>query len=90
MKFVVVDELPVAKRHKNRVNYKGTYNHTAKQLEEFVAMGVKYVRVEFYKGEYSGHESMRITLRDSLNRCPDLPIKVVQRGTDIYLVRTDM
>lgn len=60
-----------------------------KELEEFVNMGVKNVKVTFKPDEYKNLNSCQATLYKAIKR-EHLPIRVMTRGGDIYLVRTDM
>ena len=60
-----------------------------KELEEFVNMGVKNVKVTFTPSEYKNPSSCQVTLHKAIKR-EHLPIRVMVRGGDIYLVRTDM
>ena len=60
-----------------------------KELEEFVNMGVKNVKVTFKPDEYKNLNSCQATLYKAIKR-EHLPIRVMIRGRDIYLVRTDM
>ena len=60
-----------------------------KELEEFVNMGVKNVKVTYAPGEYKNLNSCQATLHKAI-KGEHLPIRVMIRGEDIYLVRTDM
>lgn len=60
-----------------------------KELEEFVNMGVKNVKATFKPDEYKNLNSCQATLHKAIKR-EHLPIRVMIRGGDIYLVRTDM
>ena len=60
-----------------------------KELEEFVSMGVKNVKVTYAPGEYKNLNSCQATLHKAI-KGEHLPIRVMIRGEDIYLVRTDM
>lgn len=80
MRFTEVKEVPkVCRRNVLLV----------KELEEFVNMGVKNVKATYAPSEYKNLNSCQAVLRKAIKR-EHLPIKVMIRGEDIYLVRTDM
>lgn len=81
MRFTEVKEVPMRSNGRNVL--------LVKELEEFVNMGVKNVKVTFTPGEYKNLNSCQSTLRKAIKR-EHLPIRVMIRGEDIYLVRTDM
>lgn len=81
MRFTEVKEVPMRSNGRNVL--------LVKELEEFVNMGVKNVKVTFTPGEYKNLNSCQATLRKAIKR-EHLPIRVMIRGEDIYLVRTDM
>lgn len=80
MRFTEVKEVPKVRRRNELL---------VKELEEFVNMGVKNVKVTFKPDEYKNLNSCRATLHEAIKR-EHLPIKVKVRGEDIYLIRTDM
>lgn len=80
MRFTEVKEVP---------KVRGRNVLLVKELEEFVNMGVKNVKVTFTPGEYKNSNSCQATLHKAIKR-EHLPIRVMIRGEDIYLVRTDM
>ena len=81
MRFTEVKEVPMRSNRRNTL--------LVKELEEFVNMGVKNVKVTFTPGEYKNANSCQATLHKAIKR-EHLPIRVMIRGGDIYLVRTDM
>lgn len=81
MRFTEVKEVPVRSNGRNAL--------LVKELEEFVNMGVKNVKVTYAPGEYKNANTCQATLHKAIKR-EHLPIKVKTRGEDIYLVRTDM
>lgn len=80
MRFTEVKEVPKIRRRNGLL---------VKELEEFVNMGVKNVKVTFKPDEYKNLNSCQATLRKTIKR-EHLPIRVMSRGEDFYLVRTDM
>ena len=80
MRFTEVKEVPKIRRRNGLL---------VKELEEFVNMGVKNVKVTFKPDEYKNLNSCQATLRKAIKR-EHLPIRVMSRGEDIYLIRTDM
>lgn len=85
MRFIEVEEIP------NKTEAKPTvqYHKTGKELEEFINMNVKYVRVIFGENDYKSLHVAHVTL-DKATRYHGYPIKTVVRGTDLYLMRTDI
>lgn len=80
MRFTEVKEVP---------KVRGRNVLLVKELEEFVNMGVKIVKATYAPGEYKNLNSCQATLHKAIKR-EHLPIRVMSRGEDIYLVRTDM
>ena len=80
MRFTEVKEVP---------KVRGRNVLLVKELEEFVNMGVKNVKVTFTPGEYKNSNSCQATLHKAIKK-EHLPIKVIMRKGEIYLVRTDM
>ena len=85
MRFIEVKEIPESKKNKPVVEY----HKLAAELEEFIRMNVKYVKVVFGQNEYLHHDGGRLCLIRAANR-NGYPIKVVTRGKDLYLIRTDI
>ena len=81
MTFTKVDEVPKYE-HKQRHKL-GIY------LKEFMASNIKVAKVNFVEGEYkslkSAHESLRVAAKRWV-----LPIDVVKRGDEVFLVRRDI
>lgn len=80
MRFTEVKEIPKV-GHRNML--------LVKELEEFVNMGVKNVKVTYAPNAYKNVASCYSTLYSAAKR-EGLPIKVITRKGEIYLVRTDM
>ena len=80
MRFTEVKEVPNVRRRNGLL---------VKELEEFVNMGVKNVKVTLKPGEYKTLNSCQATLYKAIKR-EHLPIRVMIHGGDIYLARTDM
>lgn len=87
MTFVKVDNIP--KMHATRTDTTSDRKPLYSYLKEFVKMDVKYVKVVFASDDYFDLWSAANCLRAAAART-DFPIKVVQRGEDVYLTRTDM
>lgn len=86
MNFIPVDEIP--KKNSGRVNameHKSVYNY----LMEFMKMNIKYARISFTPADYSDIYSAADSIRTAISRC-GASAKVVIRGDDVYLMRTDM
>ena len=87
MKFVRVNEIP-----KKRMPTRGElaeYKPLHAYFREFMKMNAKYVQVVFSPSEYCSHSSALSSIQLSITRC-GLPIKVVTREKNIYLMRTDL
>lgn len=58
-------------------------------LEQFMAENIKFAKLNFnehdYKSAYSAYENMY-----RANKKNGFPIKVVKRGEEVYLIRTDL
>lgn len=87
MKFIPVDNVPGrgARTADQQVAQKLTRQH----LTEFMSMGDKYAKVDLNPGDYANSEVAYIALRASV-KYADLPITVIRRGEDVYLMRNDM
>ena len=80
MRFTEVKEVPKVE-HRNML--------LVKELKEFVNMGVISVKVTYAPDAYKTLASCYSTLYRAAKR-EGLPIKVITRKGEIYLVRTDM
>lgn len=71
---------------------KRTYHNLTTVFEDFRAMHVPVVNVtiDYAGGEYTNYKSAYNSLRIASSKHPEYHIAVVGRGTEIYLVRTDM
>jgi hypothetical protein len=86
MRLVEVKDIP----HENR----GKHSQHKKRLiethlQEFMAMNVKFVRVEYEPSEYAYPCSCRSSLYNAI-RSTGLPVRAVMEDGVIYLMRTDM
>lgn len=91
MKFVVVDELPKSKRGGGcKVRHKHTNESLREHLEKFIAMDVKFVRVDSWNSEYHTVKAVSGTFHQAVKTHSDLPVQCVMRQGEVYLVRTDM
>ena len=71
---------------------KRSWHNLTTVFEDFRAMHVPIVNVtiDYAGGEYTNYKSAYNSLRIASKRYPEYYIAVVGRGTEIYLVRTDM
>ena len=80
MKFVKVKEVPEkARGHKSLLT----------KWDEFMAMNVKVVKVDFDEDDYKNADIARSTMAMSIKRSGH-PITITKRGDEIYLIRRDM
>ena len=86
MIFIPVEEIPKKRTPKagEFVEYKSVHDY----LKEFMKMDVKYAKVSINRFDYASDTSACTVFHVSIKR-HGFPIKVVRRGEDIYLVRTD-
>ena len=83
MRFIEVKEIP--EKNQSKVQYHVLYE----ELEEFMNMNVKQVRVIVGEHEYSSYLIARESLAKAV-RYHGLPIKIITRKNDLYLMRTDI
>ena len=71
---------------------KRSWHNLTTVFEDFRAMHVPVVNVtiDYAGGEYMNYKSAYNSLRIASKKYPEYHIAVVGRGTEIYLVRTDM
>lgn len=67
---------------------RGKYNLRYK-LEDFISMNTKVVKVNFREGEYKKLEYAYNSLREAAKRAC-VPVDVMRRNGEIFLIRTDM
>ena len=82
MNFVPVESLP------DNVEY-ADHKPIKKYLDEFMAMNVKYARVDFATDEYSDTRSGNTVIRRAA-KYHAFPITVKMIGGDTYLIRNDI
>ena len=82
MNLIKVDNIPAPTEPKVRHDLSGL-------LDEFMNMNTKYVKVAYSDRDYIHVECIRHALWAACRR-QARPVKVVRRGEDIYLMRTDM
>lgn len=87
MNLIKVTEVPKKKvpKREDFSERKSLHNY----FKEFMKMNTQYVQVVYSPAEYANHKSALASIQLSLTRCC-LPIKVVTREKNIYLVRTDL
>ena len=87
MRFIEVKEIPEngGKGSKKRVSY----HRLDKELEEFMRMNVKYAKVVFGENEYANSNACRNNMKRAC-KYHGYPIKTIERGHDIYFMRTDI
>lgn len=82
MKFVKMDEVPEKK--------KGGLRDTNKyRLIEFMSLNIKVAKVDFAKDEYKNSSTCTSCLRVSIKRF-GMPIDVIHRNSEVFLVRRDI
>lgn len=79
MKFVEVKEVPGRTIKKNLYGY----------LNEFMTMDIKVAKVEFNKMEYKTVISAYLCIYRAVQKSR-LPLRVMKRNDEIFLVRNDM
>ena len=80
MKFIEMKEGLPNTRH---------YNSLVRYFEEFMALNVKTVKVEYGVDEYANPKSAQSTMINSIRR-NGFPIQVNVRNGELYLTRKDM
>lgn len=65
------------------------YTSLKREFEDFMATGLKAAKVGFEKGQYKSSAVAYSCMYISIKR-HGFPIKIIKRGDEIYLVRTDM
>lgn len=83
MRFIPVEEDEV------RAAERTEYVKLAAELQEFVNLGVKAVKIVFGTNEYANTHSACNSIRTAIER-GGLPIKVRYLKESIYLIRTDI
>lgn len=85
MKIVQVDKLPKQKKFRTVSMYHSLKNF----FDEFMAMNIKFARIDIAPKEYasprSAYESLHKVARQS-----ELPIVVKIVNKELYLIRTDL
>lgn len=79
MKFVEVKEVPGRTIKKNLYGY----------LNEFMVLDIKVAKVEFNKMEYKNTITAYQCLHRAIKR-QRLPLTIIKRNDEIFLVRNDM
>lgn len=84
MNFVPVAELPKPTKpsRTNKHNYQ-------KEFDNFMALGVKYARIDWTKEDYASYNSACAAIRTGLWKF-NIPAQLVEIDGTIYLVRTDI
>lgn len=80
MTFTKVEKVPKVRRPKHRL---------VAFFEQFMAENIKVAQVKFNEHDYKNATSAQNNLHRAA-RNHGFPIKVMKRGEEIYLVRTDM
>lgn len=79
MKFVEVKEVPEVRCRKNLQGY----------LNEFMAWNIKVAKVEFNEKEYKNARSAQASFHKAI-KTSKLPLTIIKRNDEIFLVRNDM
>ncbi len=87
MKFIPVDNVPG--RGARTADQQVAQKLTRQILNEFISMRTKTVKVDLDPNDYANSEVAYVALRASV-KYGSLPINVIRRGKEVYLVRTDM
>ena len=77
--FTKVETMP--KRHGN--------NHLQKFIEEFVKNEAKIAKINYAPGDYKTPSVCRSVLATTVTRSGYRSIKVIKRGDEVYLVKTE-
>lgn len=89
MRFVEIDEIPKRRYKTKDAHRPEEYHNLKKELESFLKMDVKFVKVIFKNGEYATFKSAANSFVRA-SRTWMYPIKVHWIDEEIYLERTDM
>ena len=92
MTFVPVDELPkkASGRQKCRPSAEfASYHNYKEELERFMSMNVRIVKIVVAPGEYGPKTDFRCPIRDAIKYL-DFPIDLKTRNKEVYLVRRDI
>lgn len=89
MRFVEVAEVPRRRYKQKGDRTPSEYHNLKNELNAFMKMDVKIVRIIFYEDEYASFTSAGKAIGGAVKRMR-LPVKVRWVDGDVYLVRTDI
>lgn len=87
MRFREVSEIPGMKLHKRT---KRNISKNEKRLIVFYNENIAIAKIIDWETEWISAESMYVSLSKSLQRFDYLPVDVIIRNNEVYLIRTDM
>ena len=76
--------IPISEEEMDVIKRK-SYNKLNKIIEEFVKSSNEVVKVKYKEGEYTSRDSCANSLRRAAKRMGYYSIKIIKRGSDIYL-----
>ena len=78
MKLIQVEKIPEQRRPKKKLQ---------KLIEEFAASDAKIVKIDYDSNDYKNEISCESSFYNAVKRSGHQTIRVVSRGTEVYLIK---